>query len=457
MKKKLYSTFLIAVSAVLVIVTAACGAATPAPVLPTVAQVVPSATATQPSAATAQPTAAATQPAATAPSAATAQPTAAATQPAAAGPGQQGIVAAFAKTKTASAFKVSEKLSGSGTIVQLSPGMPTSVVLNGLDGEFKGKDYHVKLSGLAGSLFSDDPTKGIEVTQIGGKTYVHGPASALNAPQDNWYVLDSNSGFTMSVSVPDNLDSLAATNGDWSRFQKSRSDSLDGRKCDVYSAGKEAAGATIATVSQSFLKSVVAESGSVEMWICDDGYLHLLNASVQAHDETTPAKTGKIDLTFHIFEQGGNIVVAAPANALAAVSSNGAAPTSEPTSPPDAQPTPDDSTTTTQPGGVTSTTDSAQVVQQFFDAVNQKDVDTAVSLVTDDVIVNAGSTVIMGKDDLKSYLQKQIARNVTYTPSKLTDTGGIVNFSLQTSDQTSAVGGNTAIVDSGQIQIMTLH
>lgn len=161
MKKTFYITSLLAVFTLLAIVISGCGAAAPAPATPASAPVAPAATATQPSAATTQPTAAATRPAATA------------TQPGAARPELQGIVAAFAKTKTASAFKVSEKLSGNGTIVQFSPNMPTSVVLVGADGEFKGKDYHVKLSGLAGMLFSDDPIKGIEVAQVGGKTYVH--------------------------------------------------------------------------------------------------------------------------------------------------------------------------------------------------------------------------------------------------------------------------------------------
>jgi ketosteroid isomerase-like protein len=387
-------------------------------------------------------------------------------------------------------------------------------------------------------LLSDDPTKGIEVTQVGGKMYVHGPASALNAPKDDWYVLDSNSGFTMNVSVPDQLDSLVAANGDWSRFQKSRNETFDGKKCDVYSAGKEAAGAIIETVSKPMLTALVADSGSVEMWVCDDGYLHQVNASVQAHDSTTPAKAGKIDLAFHIFEQDGNITIAAPANPLVAVSANSAAPTAAPiptqpaassgqsapagyagdwngttssadtpisftvenkqvtfvnlsysvqsggcslsgslsktvqapiagksfttqftdddgkqylfagtfasgkdangtievkgtsticgtfdakatwtakNAPADAQPTPSASTGSPQPGGATSSLDSMDVLLGFFDAINANDLDTAMTLVQDDVIMTAGSTIIIGKADLKTYLQKQAAQNVTYT------------------------------------------
>ena len=580
MKKNLSTISIILVLAVVVILASACSAATPAPAAPTIAPAQPTAKATQPSAPTSQPSAAATS---TKPPVASTQPAATATQPAAtatlvaaARPDLQPIVAAFAKTKTATAFKVAENLSGNGTIVQFSPSMPPSIVLVGAEGEFKGKDSHVKLSGLAGMLLSDDPAKGIEVTQVGGKMYVHGPASALNAPTDNWYVLDANSGFTMTFSVADNLDSLAAANGDWSQFKKSRSETFDGKKCDVYSGGKDAAGTIVQTVSKPILSSLVADSGSTDMWICDDGYLHNLTATVQAHDPTTPSKSGKIDVTFHIFEQDGNITIAAPANALAAVGTNNAAPTSAPAptksagnsgqatatstdghwegttssdssisfdvdnkqityinlnynvqagscslsgsygktpdnaqikgstvalqftdsdglqfifggnftsntqangtlevkgpttncgaidakstwtaqnTPPDAQPTPSSSSST----GIGTSMDATDVLMAFFDAINAKDLDTAMNFVQDDVIVNAGSTTIMGAADLKTYLQKQTARNITYTASSLNSIGDIVNFSLKTSDQASAVKGDTAIVQDGQIQILTLH
>jgi hypothetical protein len=59
--------------------------------------------------------------------------------------------------------------------------------------------------------------------------------------------------------------------------------------------------------------------------------------------------------------------------------------------------------------------------------------------------------------NLKAYIQKQTARGVTYTTSNLDSTGGIVNFTLQTSDNASAVNGDTAIVVDGMIQTVTLR
>lgn len=315
------------------------------------------------------------------------------------------------------------------------------------------------------------------------------------------------------------------------------------------------------------------------MWICDDGYLHALNASVQAHDQTTPAKTGKIEMSFHIFEQDGNIAIAAPANALAAVSANGASPTSAPiptkpatssgqstatgyygqwegttssdtsvsfgvsgnqitsvnlsysvqaggcsvsgsysTTPDNAlingntftiQLTDSDGKQFTFTGTFASNTQASGTLQvkgptescgaidakatwkatsaaadsnstssatpdvstapatvsiadtdvllAFFQAVNAKNLDAALALVDDQVVFNIASTPGIGKEDLKAYLQNQTSRNVMYTASNLTSNGGVVSFTLKTSDKTTAVDGDTATVDENKIQTLVLH
>jgi ketosteroid isomerase-like protein len=101
--------------------------------------------------------------------------------------------------------------------------------------------------------------------------------------------------------------------------------------------------------------------------------------------------------------------------------------------------------------------DSMDVLLGFFDAINANDLDTAMTLVQDDVIMTAGSTTIIGKADLKTYLQKQAAQNVTYTASNLDSTGDIVNFTLQAGDNAPAVDGDTAIMVDGELQTLTLH
>jgi hypothetical protein len=105
----------------------------------------------------------------------------------------------------------------------------------------------------------------------------------------------------------------------------------------------------------------------------------------------------------------------------------------------------------------TAGSNPVDVVQSFFDAVNADDIDTAIDLVDDNVAFNIGSTTGVGKDDLRTYLEKQSANSVTYTAGNLQDTAGIVSFSLQTSDSTTATKNNSAIVGDNLIQVLTLH
>ncbi len=263
------------------------------------------------------------------PTAASAAPTA---PSAATSVAPQGIAAAFSKTKSLTVYKVSEKITGSGPLAQLAPNMPDPSVLLGEDGEFNGNDFHVKITGLPAMLLGDDPIKGLEEIQVGGKTYVHGPASALGAPKDSWYLIDPSSGFSNSFSLQKNLD-LIAGNGDWSHFAKSRSgESMDGQKCDVYTANKDGAGEKFASLMESVMSPIAVDGGSAEVWVCDDGYLHAFNGSVEAHDQATPTKTGKIELAAHFFAAGVPNNIAAPADAIAATTSNSAVPTSPTTS-----------------------------------------------------------------------------------------------------------------------------
>ncbi len=126
----------------------------------------------------------------------------------------------------------------------------------------------------------------------------------------------------------------------------------------------------------------------------------------------------------------------------------------EKNAPADVQPTPSAATSSPQPGG-TSSMDSTDALLAFFDAVNANDLDTAMNLVQDDVILTTGSTTLIGKADFKAYLQKQAAQNVTYTASNLDSTGDIVNFTLQAGG--NAVDGDTAIMVDGKIQTLNLH
>lgn len=109
-------------------------------------------------------------------------------------------------------------------------------------------------------------------------------------------------------------------------------------------------------------------------------------------------------------------------------------------------------TATTEPTG--GSTGSAQdVVQNFFAALNQQDLDTAVSFVDDNFIYNFGSLNGIGKDNFRSALKTS---NITYTVSNIKSISDLVNFTVTTSDGKTYKSSN-AILSDGKIQILTVQ
>jgi ketosteroid isomerase-like protein len=98
------------------------------------------------------------------------------------------------------------------------------------------------------------------------------------------------------------------------------------------------------------------------------------------------------------------------------------------------------------------------VVLAFFKAVNANKLDDALALADDQIVFNLAGTPGIGKDALKAYLQDQISRHVTFTVSNLTSNDGItLRFTLQASDQSAPVDGETASIGDSKIQTLVLQ
>ncbi len=236
--------------------------------------------------------------------------------------GTSPLAAAFAKTTAATVYKMREDFSGSPLLM---PGPAATagdkpVTALHAEAEFNGKDYNVTMRGIVASLFNDDPAKDFQVIQVSDKTYVHGPASTFSAPEDKWYQLDPGNTMSMSFSPFETLNRIAGSKGGWDRFKQSQTGvSLDGVKCDSYSAGTEAAADIYGALVQDMMppdQSPVLDTGTVSFSVCGDGYVHNLVADFTAHDKTKPASkgTGKYSLDLSGF--GSGITIAAPTDAV---------------------------------------------------------------------------------------------------------------------------------------------
>jgi ketosteroid isomerase-like protein len=100
---------------------------------------------------------------------------------------------------------------------------------------------------------------------------------------------------------------------------------------------------------------------------------------------------------------------------------------------------------------------ASKTLRAFFDAINAKNVDAALALVDDTITFNIASTPGMGKAALKTYLQGQITRGVTYTLGDLDDQGDTVDFSLKTGSGAMKDGNTASFNDDNKIDFLIIR
>ncbi len=182
--------------------------------------------------------------------------------------------------------------------------------------ESDGKNDHLLLKGFMASFISADPGKGLEMADVGDKVYIHGPVPYLGAPGNKWYVgprgVVSNSG---AVESP---DSFRRRNPDWTGFKKTGNQALDGKHCDAYVAGQDATGRFFQDLSPQTLPSQyfdALDNAQTQVWICDDGYMHQLSLTVEAHVPGNLNRKASFTMRFHFYDFGSTIKITAPASA----------------------------------------------------------------------------------------------------------------------------------------------
>ncbi len=97
----------------------------------------------------------------------------------------------------------------------------------------------------------------------------------------------------------------------------------------------------------------------------------------------------------------------------------------------------------------------ATIVRNFFNAINAKNLDGALALVTDNVIYNFGTTTGFGKANLRAHLSSQIQAGVTYQLSNVKTNPAAVTFGAQAGATSYAQG--QAMFTDGKIVILKLQ
>ncbi len=227
------------------------------------------------------------------------------------------LAAAWDKSQTATTFRIALEMAASGKLGL--PGVTTnqSFPLMNVSGAVNGKDSHLVIKGLVAMFLSGDANKPIEIMTVGGKTYIHGPVPMLGANEDKWYV--STPASASSLSQSSDFTQFLGDHPALGGFKKSGSETLDGRRCDVYSGDKTAtynlfAGLNLqGTLDKETLAAL--ESAESKFWICDDGYFHQLWMKMDVHNKNQPSEKGTLELKLHLYDYNANIKLTPPATA----------------------------------------------------------------------------------------------------------------------------------------------
>jgi hypothetical protein len=228
------------------------------------------------------------------------------------------IQKAFEKSVALNAYRMEIEMKAKGDLGNLPGGVNPNqeFVLLGMSGAVNGKDTHFVIKGILGAFFGGDANKGFEMMSVGGKTYVHGPLAMLGAPEDKWYIGDSS--FKSSFSDPNQMVK-PNENMDLNGFRKTGSETLDGQRCDVYTADKNSSLELFRSLNTSGAPNQDAlgalDNAETKIWICDDGYFHQLAMNMEGHSQSNPAQKTAIQLKMRVFDLNANIKITAPANA----------------------------------------------------------------------------------------------------------------------------------------------
>ncbi|MGB8647580.1 MAG: hypothetical protein WCF84_20265 [Anaerolineae bacterium] len=227
-----------------------------------------------------------------------------------------GIIAG---TKTMTAMHVQLMTSGDAAATSAFYGIPTdnSMRQTYLQYDLNGKDYAGQGTGMFASFMDGSPKEFLEFAQVGDTLYVHGPASALQAPLNKWYTFPAGTS-KFTVAPFEALDRIALAAGDWSAFAKMTGGGMaDSQACDNYTTSKDPGKYLQAALSATPAPNPpTVYEGVVAVTACADGYIHNVTMRIETHMADTPDQ--RREITFIIqYSNIGKTTVSVPASALA--------------------------------------------------------------------------------------------------------------------------------------------
>jgi hypothetical protein len=224
---------------------------------------------------------------------------------------------AWDKSQTATAYRMDFDMSARGNLANF-PGVTNpnqELVLFTVSSIVNGKDTQMVFKGWLSTFLGGDPNKGFEMMSVGDKAYVRGPIPMFGAPENKWYVANDQfkSSFTSSRNPLNSKQPV-----DWNGFEKSGSETLDGRRCDVFRGDRDTTYRlfldleTQGTRTQDLFDAL--DNAEIKLWLCDDGYFHQLTMSLEGYQSAKPTDKVSMQVRIHLYDFNISVKITPPAN-----------------------------------------------------------------------------------------------------------------------------------------------
>jgi hypothetical protein len=158
-----------------------------------------------------------------------------------------------------------------------------------------------------------------EMIKVGDQSYVKGLSFSPKVDANTWYQLASQQGSPQgSTTNPQGI--LSSMNeGDFLSldFKPAGSGNVDAQSCNVWTSQNLALAKEFGTLSinPDIIRQLTAvDTFQVKLWTCPDGYMHQVQGLITGHDPGSPAEKASVEFSYHFYDFGAKITIAAPPN-----------------------------------------------------------------------------------------------------------------------------------------------
>ncbi len=193
--------------------------------------------------------------------------------------------------------------------------------LLGMSGVVADKDSHIVIKGMLAAILGANPAAGIEIMSVDGKSYLRGPIPMFGVLDDQWYIVEGSSKFSLGITDADQFVSGMEEGLNVPGISKSGVEQLDGLSCDVYVADKQATLAALQDLDQAQSQLPTSmdlnaiDVAETKIWVCADGLFHQLETIVQGKSKNSSAQKMGMRIFAHMYDFNSNIVITPPPNA----------------------------------------------------------------------------------------------------------------------------------------------